>query len=89
MALSRSLLFYFIRDALRPYSENFEIVDRRNPVQLDLNDRRYSAHVSYIHDSGNTRPNEDEVRIQIGRKLIEDQRDRYGKGERVAFIGFF
>lgn len=89
MALDRNLLFYFVRDALAPYSENFHIIDRQNPVQMTLNGARYSAHVSYVHDSGNARDNDDEVRIQLGRGIIEEQRARQARGDRVAFIGFF
>jgi len=89
MPFDRSLLFYFIRDALAPYSENFQIVDRQNPVRVDLNGRAFSIHVSYVHDSGNARDNEDEVRIQLGRALIDTQKDRQANGQKVAFIGFF
>lgn len=89
MALDRNLLFYFVRDALAPYSENFRIVDRQNPVRIELNGAHYSTHVSYVHDSGNARDNDDEARIQLGRGLIEEQRARRERGERVAFIGFF
>jgi len=89
MALDNSLLHYFLRDALAPYSEDFRVVERTNPIQFRLNGRNYSTHVSYVHDSGNTRVNEDEVRIQIGRNLIEEQRERAKSGSRVAFIGFF
>jgi len=89
MALDRELLFYFVRDALAPYSENFRIIDRQNPVRIRLNGENYSTHVSYVHDSGNARDNDDEVRIQLGRRLIEEQRERQERGDRVAFIGFF
>lgn len=89
MPFNRNLLFYFVRDALAPYSEDFHITDRRNPVQMTLNSVRYSVHVSYVHDSGNARDNDDEVRIQLGRRLIEEQRRRQARGDRVAFIGFF
>jgi putative restriction endonuclease len=89
MTLDRKLLFYFVRDALAPYSEDFRIEERTNPVELRLNDRRYSTHISYVHDSGENRSNDDEVRIQIGRALIETQRERHRAGTRVAFVGFF
>ena len=89
MPLDNALLYYFVRDALGPYSEDFRISDRHNPTQFRLNSNQYSAHVSYVHDSGNTRVNEDEVRIQIGRNLIEEQRARADNGVRVAFLGFF
>ena len=59
--LDSSLLYNFVKDALGPYSEDFRIVDRRNPTILRLNQRTYSTHVSYVHDSGNARDNEDEV----------------------------
>lgn len=89
MMLDRSLLHYFVRDALAPYSEDFAVRDKQNPITIQLNGNLYSIHVSYIHDSGNNRNNEDEVRIQISRGLIEQQRKRYEEGARVAFIGFF
>lgn len=89
MALDNALLYYFVKDALGPYSEDFRIFDRRNPTQFRLNQIGYSAHVSYVHDSGNNRDNDDEVRIQIGRNLIEEQRSRAATGARVAFLGFF
>jgi len=89
MALDSSLLYYFVKDALIEYSENFRIIDRKNPNIFDLNGSRYSSHVSYVHDSGNARVNEDEARIQIGRGLIEVQRKRQADGYRVAFLGFF
>ena len=71
MALSKELLYHFVRDSLRSYSENFQITNYNNPIEFKLNNQRFSVHVSYIHDSGNTRSNDDEVRIQIGRSLIE------------------
>ena len=89
MTLDRNLLFYFVKDALAPYSENFRITDRHNPVRIRLNAVDYSVHVSYVHDSGNARDNDDEVRIQLGRRLIDEQRERQDGGDRVAFIGFF
>ena len=89
MTLDRKLLFYFARDALAPYSEGFRINDRTNPIELNLNDRQYSIHISYVHNSGENRANDDEVRIQIGRALIETQRNRHKSGTRVAFVGFF
>ena len=88
MALDNALLYYFIKDALGPYSEAFRISDRHNPTRFNLNHQSYSAHVSYVHDSGNARDNDDEVRIQISRALIEEQRKREGAGKRVAFLGF-
>lgn len=89
MPLDNSLLYNFIKDAISPYSEDFRFLDKRNPIQFNLNGNVYSAHVSYVHDSGNSRVNEDEVRIQIGRNLIEEQRARFEGGARVAFLGFF
>lgn len=87
--LDSSLLYNFVKDALGPYSEDFRIVDRRNPTILRLNQRTYSTHVSYVHDSGNARDNEDEVRIQISRTQIELQRSRADLGMQPAFLGFF
>jgi putative restriction endonuclease len=89
MTLDKALLHYFARDALAPYSEDFSVRDKQNPIRIELNGALYSIHISYVHDSGNTRANEDEARIQISRSLIEQQRQRHNAGERVAFIGFF
>lgn len=87
--LKRSLLYYFVRDALKAYSEDFAVRDHRNPAVIELNGNSYSIHISYVHDSGEHRENEDEVRIQISRALIEQQRQRDDEGNKVAFIGFF
>ena len=89
MALDKNLLYYFVRDALAPYSENFKVLERSNPTLLQLNGTKYSVHVSYVHDSGNMRDNPDEDRIQIQRTIIEGQRASQTAGNRVAFIGFF
>lgn len=89
MAFDKSLLYYFFRDALAMYSEDFRVLDRDNPTLLKLNEVNYSVHVSYVHDSGNNRPNQDEERIQISRNVIEEQRKRKDAGMNVAFIGFF
>ena len=89
MTLDNNLLYYFLRDSLRPYSEDFTVSDKRNPAVISLNSHLYSVHISYVHDSGNHRDNEDEVRIQISLGLIDQQRERYNAGQRIAFIGFF
>ncbi len=89
MTLNSGLLYNFVKDPLRQYSENFQILDKRNPVKFRLNGRNYSVHVSYVHDSGNARENDDEVRIQISRQLIEELRRRANEAEKVAFTGFF
>ena len=87
--LDRSLLYYFVRDALKAYSEDFSVQEQRNPAVIELNGDSFSIHISYVHDSGAHRENEDEVRIQISRAQIEQQRQRENDGNRVAFIGFF
>ena len=89
MPLERNLLHYFVSDALAPYSEDYQTIERGNPTLLRLNGTSYSVHVSYVHDLGNTRENPDEDRIQIQRAVIEGQRDRQQEGIGVAFIGFF
>lgn len=89
MALDNALLYNFIKDALNPYSEDFKLSDRHNPIQFKLNGQAFSVHVSYVHDSGNSRDNEDEVRIQIARAQIKQQRARAAEGAHVAFLGFF
>lgn len=89
MPLDNALLYYFVKDALGAYSEDFRITERPNPTQFTLNHQGYSANISYVHDSGNARDNDDEVRIQIARSFIEVQRRREESGLRVAFLGFF
>src|SRR5690554_114904 len=89
MALDSSLHHYFVHDSLKLYSEEFRIDDRHNPIRLRLNGHPYSIHVSYIHDSGNARDNDDEARIQINRNLIDIQKARSEQGIQPAFIGFF
>ena len=89
MKFEPSLLSYFLRDAMIRYSEDFRIVDKQNPTEFRLNGNQYSVYISYIHDSGENRPNEDEARIQISRSQIELQRTRTNAGKHVAFIGFF
>ena len=89
MSLDKALLHYFIQDALFPYSDDFSFDGRENPVRFSLNGKKYSVHVSYVHDSGNSRANDDEVRIQIQRSLIDRQREREQHGVHVAFLGFF
>ena len=89
MTLDNTLLYNLVKDAIAPYSEDFRFENRANPMEFRLNGLSYSAHVSYVHDSGNSRENEDEVRIQIGRGLMEEQRGRAETGKRVAFLGFF
>ena len=88
MTFNKQLLPHFIRDALRPYSEDFAM-SGKNPVAVRLNGKEYSTHVSYVHDSGANRSNPDEVRIQIPRKLIDQQKNEFNKGRKTAFIGFF
>lgn len=89
MRFDNSLLYHFILDSLRPYSENFYMHDRQNPARFRLNGIEYSTQLSYVHDSGENRFNPDERRIQVSRSIIERQRARVNAGCKVAFIGFF
>jgi len=89
MALSTNSLLYFLTDSLRFYTEDVRVISRNNPILIDMNGIRYSVHVSSIHDSGNTRTNEDEERIQIRRNVIDEQRLRAEQGATPLFIGFF
>ena len=89
MTLNKKLLYYFVRDALMPYSEDFTIQNKNNPTIIQLNGKPHSIHISYVHDSGNSRSNPDEVRIQISRSLIDKQRQHFESGKNVAFLGFF
>lgn len=85
----KSLLHFFVRDSLRSFSESFAPGGGENPFRFSLNGRKYSVHISFVHDSGASRENDDETRIQISRSQIEVQRARQAAGERVAFVGFF
>ena len=89
MKFENKLMYYFVRDALRTYSDDFVIIDYNNPIQIELNGYKYSIHVSYVHDSGNTRPNDDERRIQISRDRIDNQKYHLENSFRTAFLGFF
>lgn len=80
-------IHHFVRDALMPYSENVKIQSRGNPMALLLNGRACSIHASYVHGSGHTR-SEEEMRIQIGRPMLNRQQEAEAKGTTVAFIGF-
>lgn len=88
--MRRDLLYHFVQDSLKPYCEDFLIEDKSNPAIVQFNGMSHSLHLSHVHDSGNRRSNDDEVRIQIPRKFIDKQRRRQQKkGMNVAFIGFF
>lgn len=89
MAFKKELLHYFLEDALKTYSENFLVFDPANPVKFKLNDLKYSAHISYVHDSGENRPNEDEARIQLQRSIVNQQRANQQQGYIPVFIGFY
>lgn len=86
---NRDLLHFFLENTLKAYSENFQILDSVNPVKFKLNDRFYSAHISYIHDSGENRDNEDEARIQIQRPTLDKQKENQSLGYQPLFLGFF
>ncbi len=89
MTFNKDLLHYFLEDALQGYSEDFRITSTKNPVKFVLNGKKYSAHVSYVHDSGNARTNEDEARIQISRTMRDAQKEAFRQGDVIAFIGFY
>ncbi len=89
MNLDRRLLYNFATNPLRRYSDNFEIIETGNPFLFKLEGERYSVHISYIHDSGNARTNEDEARIQIGRNRINQQIENRRNGYKTYYIGFF
>lgn len=78
---------FMVRDALMQYSKNTVISTRRTPLKVRLNGSNYSVHVSFLQESGRNRPNES--RIQLSRRMIEEQRKLQGEGYRVAFIGLF
>lgn len=89
MVVSTSSLIYFLTDAISAYTEDFSLLRRDNPVRFEMNGNQFSVHISSIHDSGNSRPNDDEQRIQIQRSVIDLQRAREGAEITALFIGFF
>lgn len=88
MALKKELLHFFLENSLKSYSDDFRVQDTSNPVKFLLNRKLYSAHISYVHDSGENRLNEDEARIQLQRATIDRQRDNANQGYEPVFIGF-
>lgn len=82
-----SLLYYFVRDSLKSYSENLRFTERNNPLSFMLNGTTYSLHISYIHFAD--RMNPDEYRIQIDRAEFNRLRQRQAAGHNVRFIGVF
>lgn len=89
MALNKELLHFFLENALRSYSDDFRVQDTSNPVKFLLNHKKYSAHISYVHDSGENRSNDDEARIQLQRATIDRQRENVEQGYAPVFIGFY
>lgn len=89
MTFKKELLHYFLEDALKLYSEDFLVFDTINPVKFELNGLQYSAHISYVHDSGENRTNEDEARIQLQRSIIKQQKENQEQGYIPVFIGFY
>jgi putative restriction endonuclease len=89
MKLDNKLLYNFATSPLRKYSDTFEINNIGNPFQFKLEGEIYSIHISYIHDSGNARDNEDERRIQISRQQIDKQIDFSENGYKTFYIGFY
>lgn len=82
-------LVYFLTDSLSEYSEDFLLLENRNPALFELNGKKYSVHISSVHDSGESRTNEDEDRIQVSKETIALQRERSIAGVTALFIGFF
>lgn len=82
-----SLLYYFVRDSLKSYTENLRFTERSNPLGFTLNGNTYSLHISYIHFAD--RANPDEYRIQIDRAEFNRLRQRRENGHNVCFIGVF
>lgn len=87
MAVSHISPSFFFLDALRRYSEDFQLRERTNPIEFVLNGQPYSVHVSETHFAARLNP--DEWRIQIPRQVIDTQRARLAAGTKVAFVGFF
>jgi putative restriction endonuclease len=82
-------LRFFLRDALAPYTEDIAIVSTTNPIEVSMNGKKYSIYVLSVTDSGETRPNPDEQRIQITRSARESQKKRRREGFAPLFVGFY
>lgn len=89
MSFDKIVLQYYLRDSLSAYSEDFALIDKSNPYRYSFNGQKYSIHTSFVHDSGNHRPNPDENRIQISRRIIDIQNERKREGFIPVFLGFF
>jgi putative restriction endonuclease len=87
--MNKDLLDNYIRFNLKEFSNDFYIIQKGNPCLFSLENKKYSAHISYIHDSGKGRTNDDETRIQIGRDQIDWQLDKKNKGYITCYLGFF
>ena len=86
--MNNQLLYNFLKLSLRKFSDNFNIIQKGNPCLFSLENKKYSACISYIHDSGEGRTNDDEERVQIDRKNIDFQIARKDDGYIPCFLGF-
>lgn len=89
MPLSAIHAFYSTADALRAYTDDLRILAGQNPIDLILNETKFSIHISLIHDSGNNRGNDDERRIQVSRDAIHSQIRKKRAGYQIIFIGYY
>lgn len=89
MNFEKHLLDQFLFEPLRLFSASFFIIRRGNPFLFSLEGIKFAAHISYIHDSGNTRTNDDEVRVQIQRSSLDKQLDYRNSGYQTCYLGFF
>lgn len=87
MAIENSLFYYFVRDNIFNYSENFRFSDKNTPFTVSLNGVQYALHISSIHFANRT--NLDEYRIQVDRSEFDELRGRQDDGMHVRFIGVF
>lgn len=87
--MDKDLLDNYVRFSLKEFSDDFSIIKKGNPCLFRLENKKYSAHISFIHDSGKGRTNNDETRIQIDRKQIDWQLDQKNKGYITCYLGFF
>lgn len=76
---------YFVRDALRGYSDDFLPLNAENPYSFLLNDREYVAHISLVHESGASRSAE-ENRIQVSTASREQLAAQFQPGQ-CAVLG--
>ncbi len=85
--LNQSDLKYLLIDSLKSYSDNVVYIDGRNPYRFSFNNSRLQIFLRNVHESGNTRTNEDECSMQISSTI--GLRGALHSSDLVIFLGYF